>query len=82
MSKSRLGPVAHRAGKPENTLAGIRLAKKEGASGVEVDLCFTKDGVPVLLHDATVDRTSNGSGVLSQLTFSQVRKLDFGCKFG
>ncbi len=75
---SRGGPVAHRAGKPENTLAGIRRAKVEGASAVEVDLAFTKDGIPVLLHDKTVDRTSNGSGKLSELTFEEVRKLDFG----
>ena len=70
--------MAHRAGKPENSLAGIKRAKLEGASAVEVDLAFTKDGIPVLLHDKTVDRTSNGSGKISQLTFEEVRKLDFG----
>lgn len=78
VERSRGGPIAHRAGKPENSLAGIKKAKLEGASAVEVDLAFTKDGVPVLLHDKTVDRTSNGSGKLSELTFEDVRKLDFG----
>ena len=82
VSRSRQGPVSHRAGRPENTLAGIRRSKEDGASGVEVDLTFTRDGIPVLLHDATVDRTSNGSGVLSNLTFEEVRELDFGYKFG
>ena len=82
VTRSRQGPVSHRAGRPENTLAGIRRSKEDGASGVEVDLTFTKDGVPVLLHDATVDRTSNGSGTLSDLTFEAVRQFDFGCKFG
>ena len=82
VSRSRQEPISHRAGRPENTLAGIRRSKEEGASGVEVDLIFTKDGVPVLLHDATVDRTSNGSGEVSELTFKEVRRLDFGYKFG
>ncbi len=78
VERSRAGPIAHRAGRPENTLAGIRRAKQDGAPGIEVDLAFTKDGVAVLLHDKTVDRTSNGSGKLSELTFEEVRKLDFG----
>ncbi len=78
VERSRAGPIAHRAGRPENTLAGIRRAEQEGAPGVEVDLAFTKDSVAVLLHDKTVDRTSNGSGKLLELTFEEVRKLNFG----
>ena len=75
-------PIAHRGGKPENTLAAFRRSKDEGACAIEVDLEFTKDGHPVLLHDSTVDRTSNGKGAVSELTFEEVKKLDFGIKQG
>lgn len=76
------GPLAHRGGKPENTLAAITKSSKQGASGVEVDLSFSKDGEPVLLHDSRVDRTSNGSGRVNNLTLKQLKKLDFGMKTG
>lgn len=71
--------VAHRGGShdaPENTMAAIREASKNGASGVELDLEFSADGVPILMHDETVDRTTTGSGLLSQLSFSELSKLD------
>ena len=71
-----------RGGIPENTLAAIRLSKQDGAVAVEVDLAFTKDNHPVLLHDTTVDRTSNGTGDIDSLTFEEVRKLDFGVGAG
>ena len=82
LEKARRGPLAHRGGLPENTLAAFRKAKSEGASGIEVDLTFSKDGQPVLLHDGTVDRTSNGTGRVKDLTLEQLRQLDFGGKFG
>ncbi|XP_018413974.1 PREDICTED: glycerophosphodiester phosphodiesterase 1 isoform X2 [Nanorana parkeri] len=75
--------IAHRGGAhdgPENTLATIRLAAKNGATGVELDLEFTKDGVPILMHDDTVERTTDGSGKLSDLTFSEIRKLNPAAK--
>ncbi|XP_041852570.1 glycerophosphodiester phosphodiesterase 1-like [Melanotaenia boesemani] len=71
--------VAHRGGShdaPENTLAAIREASRNGASGVELDLSFTADGVPVLMHDETVDRTTNGSGSISKLPYVHLRRLD------
>uniref|UniRef100_UPI0037E84AD2 glycerophosphodiester phosphodiesterase 1-like n=1 Tax=Semicossyphus pulcher TaxID=241346 RepID=UPI0037E84AD2 len=71
--------VAHRGGShdaPENTLAAIREASRNGAIGVELDLSFTADGVPVLMHDETVDRTTNGSGPVSKLHFVQLKRLD------
>lgn len=71
--------VAHRGGShdaPENTLAAIREASRNGATGVELDLSFTADGVPVLMHDETVDRTTNGSGPVNKMQFVQLRKLD------
>lgn len=63
---------------PENTLPAYILSKKMGFNYVETDVSFTSDGVPMLLHDSTIDRTSNGSGTLSQMTYAQVRQYDFG----
>lgn len=63
---------------PENTLSAFKLSKKKGFDYVECDVAFTKDGVPVLLHDTAIDRTSNGAGKISELTFDEVRALDFG----
>lgn len=63
---------------PENTLPAYILSKKMGFNYAECDVSFTSDGVPMLLHDSTIDRTSNGSGTLSQMTYSQVRQYDFG----
>lgn len=63
---------------PENTLPAFRMSRLKGFKFVETDVRFTSDGIPVLLHDKTVDRTSNGTGDLSSMTFEQVRSLDFG----
>lgn len=63
---------------PENTIPAYELSKKMGFSYVETDVKWTSDGVPVLLHDNTVERTSNGTGAIADLTFSYVRSLDFG----
>ena len=82
LTRASSGPVAHRGGQPENTLAAFRLCKALGASGVEVDLMFTKDGCPVLFHDDTVDRTSNGSGRVGDFTLEEIKSLDVGSKAG
>ena len=63
---------------PENTLPAYKLSKKMGFYYVECDVSFTSDNVPMLLHDATIDRTSNGSGTLANMTYEQVRQYDFG----
>lgn len=63
---------------PENTLSAFKLSKLKGYDYVECDVAFTADNVAVLLHDSTVDRTSNGTGNISELTFNEVRALDFG----
>ncbi|XP_077980588.1 glycerophosphodiester phosphodiesterase 1-like isoform X2 [Glandiceps talaboti] len=55
---------------------GTSTSKKNGADGVEIDLEFTKDGVPVLLHDSTVDRTTDGHGPIKSFTFQELRKLN------
>lgn len=63
---------------PENTLPAFVLSKEKGFKIIEVDLRYTKDGVPVLLHDGSVNRTSNGEGNVDELAYEQLRKLDFG----
>lgn len=63
---------------PENTLSAYRLSKKKGFTYAECDIRMTSDKVPVLLHDNSVDRTSNGTGAIGDLTFDYVRSLDFG----
>ena len=63
---------------PENTLAAYRMARKYGFKKAECDVKFTKDNVPVLLHDDTIDRTSNGTGTITNMTFEEVRQYDFG----
>jgi len=63
---------------PENTLAGIRKAIELGSDAIEIDVQATADGVPVLMHDPTVDRTTNGTGVVAQMTLEQIRALDAG----
>jgi glycerophosphoryl diester phosphodiesterase len=63
---------------PENTLPAYRLSVVNGFKFLETDVRFTSDNVPVLLHDATVDRTSNGTGNIADMTYAQARELDFG----
>jgi glycerophosphoryl diester phosphodiesterase len=74
--------VAHRGGivpgTPENTLAAFRQAIAHGAQVIEIDLRGTKDGAIVVMHDATVDRTTNGHGRVSDLTRAEVQALDAG----
>ncbi|MGE0096604.1 MAG: glycerophosphoryl diester phosphodiesterase [Alphaproteobacteria bacterium] len=66
---------------PENTLAGLRAAACMGVTCVEFDVRLTRDGVPVLFHDDTVERTTDGQGRLGALTLAQVRRLDAGSWF-
>ncbi|KAF3687407.1 Glycerophosphodiester phosphodiesterase 1 [Channa argus] len=83
VGSGKVSVVAHRGGgqdAPENTIAAIREASKNGATGVELDLEFSSDGVPILMHDETVDRTTNGSGPLTQMRLSDLRKLDAAYK--
>lgn len=80
-SPSNLRSVAHRglsAVAPENTIPAYKLAKTHGFRYVECDVAFTADGVPVLLHDTTIDRTSDGSGNITTLTYAQLMSYDFG----
>ena len=73
--------IAHRgysSTAPENTLPAYILAKEKGFAYAECDVAFTKDGIAVLLHDATIDRTSNGSGNIADLTYEELLQYDFG----
>ena len=73
--------VAHRgAGKlaPENTLAAFKLGASYGYRMFECDVKLSSDGVPFLLHDDTLDRTTNGTGVAGQQTWTALQQLDAG----
>lgn len=76
--------IAHRgasADRPENTKASAARAIEAGATAVEVDVRTTRDGKLVLLHDATLDRMTNGSGPVNAKTLDEVRALDAGSRF-
>lgn len=76
--------IAHRgasAERPECTLAAIRRAIEVGATAVEVDVRTSRDGELFILHDATLDRTTDGKGLASALTISELQQLDAGSWF-
>jgi len=73
--------IAHRGGlayAPENTLAAFQNAIDQGVDWLEFDVQMTKDGALVVIHDETVDRTTNGRGAVRDLTLEQIRSLDAG----
>jgi len=65
---------------PENTRAAFLEAIRLGTHMIEMDVCFTKDRQLVLMHDVTVDRTTNGGGTVSELTLEEIRRLDAGSR--
>jgi len=66
---------------PENTLAAFRAAADSGADYIELDVRTTSDGKLILMHDRTLDRTTNGVGDVKNHTFNEIRSLDAGGKF-
>lgn len=73
--------IAHRGGKdivPENTLVGFCEGLRAGADVVELEVHLTADGHLVVIHDDTVDRTTDGSGLVREMTLRQVKELDAG----
>jgi glycerophosphoryl diester phosphodiesterase len=73
--------MAHRGGRayaPENTLAAFRHAAQAGVQWLELDVQMTKDGGLVVIHDETVDRTTNGKGAVKDFTLAELRALDAG----
>ena len=63
---------------PENTLAAFMLAEQAGADGIELDVHLSRDGVPVVIHDESVDRTTDGCGPVSTFTLHNLKRLDAG----
>ena len=63
---------------PENTLRSFLRAEREGLDGIELDLHLSRDGALVVMHDATVDRTTDGSGPIGGFTLAELRRLDAG----
>lgn len=73
--------LAHRGGgtlAPENTLGAMRTAARLGFRGVEFDVMLAGDGTPVLIHDETVERTTDGRGRVADMTYAELRSLEAG----
>ena len=84
IAADQIAVIAHRGehrAHPENTLPAFQAAIDAGADFFELDVRTTSDGRLVLMHDRTVDRTTNGTGVVREMTFDQIRALDAGAKF-
>ena len=84
MTTPPLRLIAHRGASalaPENTLAALQRAHQFGASWLEVDVQCSVDGEPWLIHDFTLERTSNGQGVVAGETWDKIKQLDFGSWF-
>ncbi len=82
--EDRVLNIAHRGGahlRPEHTIAAYENALLIGADVVELDLHATADGVVVCMHDATVDRTTDGTGVIRDMTYDELHGLDAGYQF-
>jgi glycerophosphoryl diester phosphodiesterase len=76
--------IAHRgasAVRPENTLAAFELAAQLGADAIELDVHLSADGIPVVIHDPTLDRTTDSRGPVSRYTVAEIRKIDAGARF-
>lgn len=77
--------AAHRgwsARYPENTLVSYRAALAEDIDEIELDIHLSRDGIPVLIHDYTVDRTTDGKGYVRDFTLDELKKLDAGIQKG
>lgn len=75
------GHRGHSVGAPENTLAAFRAAHAHGGTLCETDLSLTADGELVLIHDETVDRTTNGKGLVAAMSLAELQALDAGSWF-
>ena len=76
--------LAHRGANkvaPQNTLPAFEKAIQFNSDGIETDVQLCKDGEIVICHNYTVDATSNGKGSIDEMTFSELRRLDFGSYF-
>lgn len=76
--------IAHRGAlqiAPENTLSAMQAAKKHGAAWVECDVMLTQDDVPIIFHDPSLRRTTNGRGKIAKTDYAKIKILDAGCRF-
>jgi glycerophosphoryl diester phosphodiesterase len=76
--------IAHRGASgtfPENTLSAFRAAIAAGAAMCELDVQLTRDGAVIVIHDDTVDRTTDGTGQVAELTLEEIKRLDASAKF-
>lgn len=76
--------IAHRgasAKAPENTLSAFKMAMEDGAGGIELDVHMSRDGHLVVIHDESVNRTSNGHGLIRDKILEELKSLDFGSWF-
>ncbi|MEK7240877.1 MAG: glycerophosphodiester phosphodiesterase family protein [Gemmatimonadota bacterium] len=76
--------IAHRGNSrhaPEDTMESFRQGLALGADGIEFDVRLSADGVPVVIHDRTLDRTTSGTGLVADRTFDELRALDAGYRF-
>src|SRR5215212_2095608 len=76
-----IGHRGNRAHAPENTIESFAQAVAAGADALEFDLRVSADGIPVVHHDATLTRTTNGHGEIARKTFAELRELDAGANF-
>ena len=77
--------IAHRGASnyaPENTVAAFELAFQQGSKAVELDAKLSSDGQVMIIHDQTVDRTTNGTGIVRDLPLTELKKLDAGGYYG
>ncbi|MEO8193124.1 MAG: glycerophosphodiester phosphodiesterase [Gemmatimonadales bacterium] len=76
-----IGHRGNRAHAPENTIESFAQAVALGADAIEFDIHMSADGIPVVNHDATVTRTTDGTGEIARMNFADLRKLDAGARF-
>jgi glycerophosphoryl diester phosphodiesterase len=76
-----VGHRGDRANAPENTLHALQQAVALGVDGLEFDLRLSKDGVPVVMHDPTLDRTTSAKGLVGDYTVDALRRVDAGARF-
>ena len=78
---AKINVISHRGANlvaPQNTLPAFRKSFEIGCDGVETDIHLTKDGVPVLCHNFTIDETSTGNGAIKDMTLEELLQFDFG----
>lgn len=85
MYQGRMLVFGHRGASayaPMNTIPAFELAAQQGAHGIELDVHRSSDGSPVVVHDFTIDRTTNGSGYVADMPLAQLKEFDAGSWFG